>query len=129
MTRTVSFWLALTVATPILTLYYYAFIARKRSHETKRVMRTLLDAPADETYGLEVVRASGISAGSAYAILRRLEDEGLLEARWEKIDEATEGRPPRRYYRLNALGRRVANRETADEARALRMLAPGWGTR
>ncbi len=101
-------------------------MARKKSHEAKRVLQTLLDAPGDETYGLEVVKASGVPAGSAYAILRRLEDEGLLEARWEDIDDAA-GRPPRRYYRLNALGRRVANRETVDEAPALRMLVPGWG--
>jgi PadR family transcriptional regulator len=92
-------------------------------------MRTLLDAPADETYGLEVVKASGVPAGSAYAILRRLEDEGLLDARWEQIVEGAEGRPPRRYYRLNAKGRRVANRETAGQARALKLLAPGWGAR
>jgi PadR family transcriptional regulator, regulatory protein PadR len=101
---------------------------RQRSHQTKLVMHTLLDAPCDETYGLEVVKASGVSAGSAYAILRRLEDEGLLEARWEEVNEAEAGRPPRRYYRLNALGRRVANQETAEEARALKMLSPGWGT-
>jgi PadR family transcriptional regulator PadR len=101
---------------------------RKRSHQTKLVMRTLLDAPADETYGLEVVKASGVPAGSTYAILRRLEEEGLLEARWEQIDEAEAGRPPRRYYRLNAHGRRVANSETAEQASALKMLAPGWGT-
>ncbi len=86
----------------------------------------MLDSPADETYGLEVVRASGVPAGSAYAILRRLEDEGLLDARWEQIDEASAGRPPRRYYRLNGDGRRVARRETAAEHVALRLLAPGW---
>jgi PadR family transcriptional regulator, regulatory protein PadR len=104
-------------------------MARKRSHQAKLVMRTLLDAPAEETYGLEVVRASGVPAGSAYAILRRFEDEGLLEGRWEQIDEGEEGRPPRRYYRLNAHGRRVANRETAEHARALKLLTPGWGAR
>lgn len=33
-------------------------MARKRSHETKLVLQMLLDAPADEAYGLEVVRAT-----------------------------------------------------------------------
>lgn len=102
---------------------------RKKSHQAKLILQVLLDSPADETYGLEVVRASGVPAGSAYAILRRLEDEGLLDARWEEIDEAAEGRPPRRYYRLNGEGRRVAHEETADDGVALRMLAPGWSTR
>jgi DNA-binding PadR family transcriptional regulator len=86
----------------------------------------LLDAPADEVYGLEIVRASGVPAGSTYAILRRLEDEGLLDAQWERVDPEPEGRPPRRYYKLNGEGRRVAYRETADRRAALKMLAPGW---
>jgi len=101
-------------------------MARKRSHQTKLILQVLLDSPADEAYGLEIVRASGVPAGTSYAILRRLEDEGLLDARWEEIEPADEGRPPRRYYRLNGEGRRVAHRETADDQQALRLLAPGW---
>ena len=101
-------------------------MARKRSHQTKLILQVLLDSPADEVYGLEVVRASGVPAGTSYAILRRLEDEGLLEGRWEQISPEEEGRPPRRYYRLNGEGRKVAHRETADDRRALRLLAPGW---
>lgn len=104
-------------------------MARKRSHQTKLIFQILLDAVDDEAYGLEVVRASGVPAGTAYAILRRLEDEGLLDARWEQILPADEGRPPRRYYRLNAEGRKVAQRETADQRRALRLLSPGWSTK
>jgi DNA-binding PadR family transcriptional regulator len=89
-------------------------------------LQVLLDAPIEETYGLEVVRASGVSAGTTYAILRRLEDEGLLDGRWEQINPEDEGRPPRRYYRLNAEGSRVAHGETNDQRRALRLLVPGW---
>jgi DNA-binding PadR family transcriptional regulator len=103
-------------------------MARKRSHETKLVLQMLLDAPTEETYGLEVVRATGLPAGSAYAILRRLEDEGLLDSRWEDLDSSSAGRPPRRYYCLNGEGRRVAHRETAVERSALRSLAPGWSS-
>jgi PadR family transcriptional regulator PadR len=101
-------------------------VARKRSHETKLVFQMLLDAPTDEIYGLEVVRATGLPAGSAYAILRRLEDEGLLESRWEDLDSSDAGRPPRRYYRLNGDGHRVAHRETYAQRSALRSLVPGW---
>lgn len=103
-------------------------MARKRSHETKLVLQMLLDAPTDEAYGLEVVRATGLPTGSAYAILRRLEDEGLLDSRWEELDPGDAGRPPRRYYQLNAEGRRIAHRETAEQRSALRALAPGWST-
>lgn len=92
-------------------------------------MRVLLDAPADEVYGLQVTRATGLKPGSAYAILRRLEDEGLLDGRWEQVDPAEQGRPPRYYYRLNAEGRRVAQRETAEQRVALQSLVPGWSAR
>jgi PadR family transcriptional regulator, regulatory protein PadR len=101
-------------------------MTRRRSHQTKLMLQILLDAPTDEVYGLQVVRATGLPAGSAYNILRRLEDEGLLDARWEELDSEDAGRPPRRYYRLNGLGRPVAYRETADQRAALRALAPGW---
>ncbi len=100
---------------------------RKRSHETKLVLQALLDAPSEETYGLEVTRATGLSPGSAYAILRRLQDEGLLEGRWEQIDASAERRPPRFYYRLTGAGRRVAHAETTEKRQALRGLMPGWG--
>jgi DNA-binding PadR family transcriptional regulator len=102
---------------------------RKRSHQTKLILQVLLDAPCGEAYGLEVVRASGVPAGTAYAILRRLEDEGLLKGRWEQISPEDEGRPPRYYYCFNGEGRRAAHRETADDRRALRLLAPGWSSR
>lgn len=101
-------------------------MARKRSHETRLVLQILLDAPTEETYGLEVVRATGLAAGSVYAILRRLEDEGLLDSRWEDLDTSDAGRPPRRYYRLNGEGRRIAYCETESQHGALRSLAPGW---
>lgn len=103
-------------------------MARRRSHETKLVFQVLLDAPSEEAYGLEVVRASGLPTGSAYAILRRLEDEGLLNSRWEQLRADALGRPPRRYYQLNAEGRRVALRETEAHRSELRALAPGWCT-
>jgi PadR family transcriptional regulator, regulatory protein PadR len=104
-------------------------MARKRSHQAKLIFQVLLDAPADEAYGLEIVRASGVPAGTAYAILRRLEDEGLLDGRWEQMSPEDEGRPLRRYYRLNGEGRRVAHSETAHAQRALRLLVPGWSGR
>ena len=103
-------------------------MARKRSHQTKLILQVLLDAPAGEAYGLEVVRASGVPAGTSYAILRRLEDEGLLDGRWEQISPEDEGRPPRYYYRLNGEGRHVAQLETTKDRAALSLLIPGWGT-
>lgn len=103
-------------------------MSRGRSHQAKLILQVLLDAPQNEVYGLEVVRASGVAAGTSYAILRRLEDEGLLDGQWEILDPTEAGRPPRRYYRLNGEGRKVALRATQNDRPALRLLAPGWNT-
>jgi PadR family transcriptional regulator, regulatory protein PadR len=101
-------------------------MVRKRSHQAKLILQAFREAPSDEVYGLQVVRASGVPAGTAYAILRRFEDEGLLDGRWEQISPEDEGRPPRYYYRLNGAGERVAREETANDEKALRLLVPGW---
>jgi len=101
-------------------------MARTRSHQTKLVLQALLDSPKQESYGLQVVRASGVGSGTAYAILRRLEDEGCLAGRWEEIDASEQGRPPRRYYQLTDEGHRIAQQATVRDRDALRLLAPGW---
>lgn len=43
-----------------------------------------------------------ISQDSLYPLLRRLEDQGVLESQWQ-VDESR----PRRYYQLSSLGRKV----------------------
>lgn len=56
-------------------------------------------------YGLEVIERTGLSSGTVYPTLRRMEERGLVEAAWE--DEAgahDEGRPARRYYGLTPAG-------------------------
>lgn len=73
-------------------------------------------------YGFDVMDASGLASGTVYPALRRLEEAGLLQGRWEKADRAHEdGRPPRRFYELTPAGREaldLAVRKLA-EARAL----------
>ncbi|WP_206340932.1 PadR family transcriptional regulator [Marinicauda algicola] len=66
-----------------------------------------------EKYGIEIldrisgVEGLGISEGSIYPLLNRLQREGRIEARWV---ENPEGGVPRKYYRL------TANGEAAREA-------------
>lgn len=86
----------------------------------------MLEAPSDETYGFELVKATGLPSGSVYPILRRLEDRGWVIAREEVIN--SEARRPRYrvYYRLTAEGRRVARAATREHAAAVRSLSPGW---
>ena|ERR1700754_3067158 len=99
---------------------------RRRSHQTKLVFQSFLDAPSDETYGYELAKATGLASGVIYPILRRLEDEGLIESRWEEITAPDSSPRRRRFYKLTGEGRRVARTETAKETTALRLLSPGW---
>lgn len=56
-------------------------------------------------YGFDIIDATGLGSGTIYPILRRLERAGLLEGSHEPVERAyDEGRPPRRYYTVTALG-------------------------
>lgn len=83
---------------------------------------------AGARYGLEVIDRTGLSSGTVYPALRRMEAQGEVEADWEREEEAhREGRPARRYYRITTEGRRVLDvglAELRDRQRAL-----GWPAR
>lgn len=64
-------------------------------------------------YGYELRQALAdkgmpIEEGTLYPLLRRLEAQGLLDSEW-KIEDG----PPRRYYSLNAEGRKLLEKLTA----------------
>ena len=61
-------------------------------------------------------RGLGIDQGTLYPLLRRLEEQGLLESQW-KIEESR----PRRYYVISHRGEELLH-ELADEWRALAMV-------
>lgn len=95
---------------------------------TRLVLYVLIDDPDREMYGLEICGAAGLPSGTIHPILARLEKTGWLTSRWEEIDTHKEGRPRRRYYRLNpnslAMVRAALHR--ADPAvKALGQLRPG----
>ncbi|SDT58043.1 PadR family transcriptional regulator [Actinoplanes derwentensis] len=71
---------------------------------TARVLAALLADPGADRYGLELMQSTGLASGSLYPILHRLQGAGWVEARWEEIDPAAQGRPARRFYRLTADG-------------------------
>jgi DNA-binding PadR family transcriptional regulator len=95
---------------------------------TQLVLETLLDDPQREFYGLEIGEAAGLRSGTVHPILARLEGYGWLASRWEDVDPSSEGRPPRRYYKLTAAGVQAARAALArawrpSPARRLRPLA------
>lgn len=60
-----------------------------------------------ELYGVELVArltgagSVGLSEGTVYPLLRRLQSDGRLHARWDDNDNG----PPRKYYSLTRSGR------------------------
>jgi PadR family transcriptional regulator, regulatory protein PadR len=95
-------------------------MGRRPSLATVEVLRAMLDSPEIEFYGLELMRATGLSSGSLYPILRRLESGDLIQARWEDVDPSEVGRPARRMYRLTPDGVAHARSVVADTAARLR---------
>jgi len=84
---------------------------------TLKVLRALMDDPAGQAYGLELIDRTGVKAGALYPILSRLEDQGWVRGEWEVINEAVAGRRRRRYYHLTDDGAEHAHQllsETAD---------------
>jgi len=56
-------------------------------------------------YGFDVMDVTGLPSGSVYPALRRMEQAGLVDSKWEKEGLAqNEGRPPRRYYEVTPAG-------------------------
>lgn len=71
---------------------------------SKLVLSALADSAPDESYGLDIAKATGLRSGSLYPILQRFEERGWVESRWEELDESAAGRRRRRYYSLTGLG-------------------------
>lgn len=59
----------------------------------------------DSRFGFDIMAATGLTSGTVYPTLDRLERAGLLKSRWENEAVAHgEGRPARRYFHLTAAG-------------------------
>jgi DNA-binding PadR family transcriptional regulator len=98
---------------------------------TQAVLRALLERPSQEMYGLEICVKAGLPSGTIHPILARLEKTGWLESSWEEIDPREQGRPRRRYYRLNPEGAelaRIALARATESTAALRRLRPGMSS-
>jgi DNA-binding PadR family transcriptional regulator len=57
-------------------------------------------------YGFDIMDITGLPSGTVYPALRRLEETGLVDSKWEKATIAPrEQRPPRKYYELTPDGK------------------------
>jgi PadR family transcriptional regulator PadR len=95
--------------------------------QIQSVLRTFLDDPARERYGLALCEATGLPSGTVYPILARLEKIGWVESHWEEPDtHVDEGRPRRRYYTITRDGMQRSRDAIADAYESRRQPAPGW---
>jgi DNA-binding PadR family transcriptional regulator len=95
-----------------------------------KILRVLVEHPTAEHYGLEVGQAAGLSGGSLYPLLMRLERAGLLVSHWEDTDPSEAGRPRRRLYRLTTGGAEFAREALRDAQQSVtpsQERAPAWG--
>ena len=62
-------------------------------------------AATGSRFGFDIMSATGLTSGTVYPTLDRLEHQGLLKSRWEPEAAAhAEGRPARRYFYLTHAG-------------------------
>jgi PadR family transcriptional regulator PadR len=77
---------------------------------------------AGRGFGFEIMDATGLTSGTVYPALDRLEDLGYARSKWEAESVAhRDARPARRYFEITAAGRK-ALAEAAARYPALRAL-------
>jgi len=88
------------------------------------VVLAVLNELVEEQYGLQIQKqlaekGLAVDQGTLYPLLRRLENQGLLESRW-RVEEAR----PRRYYVISASGRAVLPRLQAEWTKITATIQP-----
>lgn len=74
---------------------------------TLQILAVFMADTSKEWYGRALSVETKLGSGTVLQCLYRMESWGWLTSRWEDTDIATsEGRPPRRYYRLTDTGKR-----------------------
>lgn len=78
------------------------------SRKEALVLELLLENPAKEMYGLEMVARSlnSLKRGTVYVTLDRMEDKGYVQSRQEEPRPDASGLP-RRLYRVTGYGQKV----------------------
>lgn len=102
-------------------------MARHLSMTTRLVLSVLQEIPSNTGgwYGRPICQRTGLGSGTVYPILARLEKDGLITSRLEKIDTSKAGRPARRYYRLTSAGHTAAVDARCDLEKILGVISHG----
>jgi hypothetical protein len=86
--------------------------------EDLKVMGIMLEDAMAWHYGLFLSDRAGVSDGTVYPALARLEADGWVESKWDESGSKGEDHPRRRLYKLTGLGQRIAVASDADAARS-----------
>ena len=76
------------------------------SWQTRKVLLALDASAPGWRYGYDLLKQIGLSSGTLYPLLARLNDQNLVEAEWHASPHA--GRPARHAYRLTSAGCQAA---------------------
>jgi len=88
----------------------------KLSYTTAIILQALANS---YQYGFDIIDVTGLPSGTVYPALRRFEEIGLCDSRWEAEEVAErEQRSPRRYYELTKEG----NEELSEALKRYRAL-------
>ncbi|HEY1902404.1 MAG TPA: helix-turn-helix transcriptional regulator [Terracidiphilus sp.] len=75
----------------------------KLSHTAAMILQAL---DGGFVYGFSIMEMTGLPSGTVYPAMRRLERDELIRSNWERQSIAdAEQRPPRKYYKLTAVGK------------------------
>ena len=75
---------------------------RGMSYGTVAILHAIADG---KRFGFDIMDATGLTSGTVYPALDRLEEQRLVTSAWEDARVAhREGRPPRRYFSLTPAG-------------------------
>jgi PadR family transcriptional regulator PadR len=91
---------------------------------TMMVLARMLEEPASEWYGFDLIEQTKIKSGTLYPILIRLEKAGWLESRLEDVNPRLAGRPARRLYSLSGEGEHSARSALESHLRDLGAAVP-----
>jgi PadR family transcriptional regulator PadR len=85
---------------------YICRIRHMQARSLSYAATAVLEAVAQgHQYGFDVIAVTGLASGTVYPALRRLEDAGYVESRWEDQRLAQrEVRPVRKYYEVTEPG-------------------------
>jgi PadR family transcriptional regulator PadR len=79
---------------------------RKLSPQSRTILAAMLDRRSEWSHGYDLSQETGVSSGTIYPLLMRLEEGGFLETQW--LEPSESGRPPRHAYRLTEAGAELA---------------------